>query len=101
MWVEVGGAACTVKLSGSDNFKEFGVRSDASPALTSAVLAHESLGVVEDGHAFLDPTVVRRLVPEPTEEWSAGFDSMIAYAVSKGWADDQGRIRAHIEGPTA
>jgi hypothetical protein len=31
-------------------------------------------------------------------EWSAGFDGMIAYAISKGWANADGTaVRAHVE----
>lgn len=56
------------------------------------------IGVVEGEHAFLDAEAVKGLPGAGgTEEWRTGFDEMVGYARSKGWVDDAGRVRAHIE----
>lgn len=48
-------------------------------------------------HVRLTPSVLRFLSSEAgTDEWDAKFDAMIQYAASKGWLDEQGRVRAHI-----
>lgn len=50
-------------------------------------------------HAFLEPEAILDLAgglaSDPT--WREGFAAMLAYAASKGWTDDAGAIRAHIE----
>ncbi len=58
----------------------------------------EGLGVAElPGHVWLEPDALRRLAgAAATAEWMTSFDGMVAYAVAKGWADDDGRIRAHV-----
>lgn len=48
-------------------------------------------------HVRLSPSVLRFLSSEAgSAEWDAKFDGMISYAASKGWLDDQGRVRAHL-----
>lgn len=48
-------------------------------------------------HVRLVPSVLRFLSSEAgNTEWDAKFDAMIQYAASKGWLDEQGRVRAHI-----
>ena len=53
----------------------------------------------EDGdHAWLDPKGLCRAAGfDANSETQEGFDAMVAYAVSKGWVDDEGRLRAHVE----
>ncbi len=53
----------------------------------------------EVGHVWLDVAeLARRADPGRDEHWRAGFDGMIAYASSRGWADaDGGLVRAHVE----
>lgn len=55
----------------------------------------------DDGeHVWLDVAVARRAGAEQTadEDWTAGYDGMIAYAASKGWIDADGtHVRAHVE----
>jgi hypothetical protein len=48
-------------------------------------------------HAFLRPEGVRALANSTDADWPARFDKMIDFARSKGWADDQNRVRAHLE----
>lgn len=48
-------------------------------------------------HVRLSPSVLRFLSSEAgSAEWDAKFDGMISYAASKGWLDEQGRVRAHL-----
>lgn len=50
-----------------------------------------------DGHVRLQPAVLRMLSElAGTSDWDARFDAMIGDAASKGWLDDQGRVRAHL-----
>jgi hypothetical protein len=52
--------------------------------------------------AWLDPEALRRAAGADTElELRKGFDRMVAYAVSKGWVGENGRLRAHVEERTA
>ncbi len=49
------------------------------------------------GHVRLSPSVLRFLSSHAgSAEWDAKFDAMISYAASKGWLDEQGRVRAHL-----
>lgn len=48
-------------------------------------------------HVRLSPSVLRFLSSDAgSTEWDAKFDAMISYAASKGWLDEQGRVRAHL-----
>lgn len=62
----------------------------------------KSLSVrIESGatHLWLDPQTIIELVGELGEDaqWREQFDGMIGYAASKGWTNDAGEVRAHIE----
>ena len=49
------------------------------------------------GHVRLSPSVLRFLSSHAgSAEWEAKFEAMIGYAASKGWLDEQGRVRAHL-----
>jgi flavin reductase (DIM6/NTAB) family NADH-FMN oxidoreductase RutF len=49
------------------------------------------------GHVRLSPSVLRFLSGHAgAAEWETGFAAMIGYAASKGWLDDEGRVRAHL-----
>ena len=50
-----------------------------------------------EGHVRLSPQVLRFLSSHAgSADWEGQFDGMIGYAASKGWLDDQGRVRAHL-----
>lgn len=62
----------------------------------------KSLSVrIESGstHLWLDPQDIVALVGELSSnpEWSQQFAGMIGYAESKGWTNEAGAVRAHIE----
>lgn len=55
----------------------------------------------DDGeHVWLDIAAARTAGADQSADdgWTAGYDEMIAYAASKGWADAHGtHVRAHLE----
>ena len=62
----------------------------------------KSLSVqIESGstHLWIRPEDIVALVGElgSDPQWSEQFVGMIAYAASKGWTDESGAVRAHIE----
>lgn len=50
-------------------------------------------------HAFIDPVWIKKQVGGLAEDlqWSSGFEAMIAFATKKGWVDEKGRVRGHVE----
>lgn len=54
--------------------------------------------VVTAPHSWVDPGDLTALAGRGGDpEWQQKLAGMIGYAQSKGWTDDAGRIRAHIE----
>lgn len=50
-----------------------------------------------DEHVWLSPSVLRFLSGHAGDaEWESSFNAMVNFAVSKGWANEQGFVRAHI-----
>ncbi|HEX5402255.1 MAG TPA: hypothetical protein VFX16_08140 [Pseudonocardiaceae bacterium] len=89
----------TAVLADQDNFRAFAVQVDGTEdRLPAVVEALTGLGVVDaDGaHAMLDAEAVCGLAAGG-DAWRADFDAMVEYARSKGWTDDKGRVRAHLE----
>jgi hypothetical protein len=93
--------AGSTSLVDADNFRAFSVVVKGEPAQHEPLVeALSDLGSVDpDGeHVWLDGAAVKRLAgADAGEKWHADFDNMVGYAQSKGWTDDAGRIRAHIE----
>lgn len=52
-----------------------------------------------EGHVWVSADWVKQDVASSVDPgWAAKFDSMLAYAASKGWLNDAGtHIKAHIE----
>jgi hypothetical protein len=77
----------------------------ALDALTSAIGLHQLGRVDPDGTVFIPPDKVRALARQAATEagdplpdaWEAQFSSMLDFAASKGWIDNDGAIAAHIE----
>lgn len=87
--------AAGVGLVDEDDFKSFAVVVEGDHDLGQAL---DGFGVLAGEHAFLEVPAVRGLAGErATPEWVAGFEKMIEYARSKGWMDELGRVRAHVE----
>lgn len=58
-----------------------------------------SFRVVVDtpSHTWVEPEYLVGLAGNPDDEWKERVSGMVAYASSKGWVDEVGRIRAHVE----
>lgn len=82
-----------VRLDDSDTFTELAV--DASPETAGAVIDSTGIGRLDGDHLWIDIDSLRNLGRE-TDEWQGKFAAMIEYAVRKGWADNENRVRAHI-----
>ena len=54
--------------------------------------------VVTAAHSWVDPSDLAELAGRSGDaEWQQKLTGMIGYAQSKGWIDEAGRIRAHVE----
>ncbi|MCV7356647.1 hypothetical protein [Mycolicibacterium fluoranthenivorans] len=54
--------------------------------------------VVTAAHSWVDPADLSELAGRGGDaEWQQKLAAMIDFARSKGWTDESGRIRAHIE----
>jgi hypothetical protein len=91
------GSGVRAAVADAENLKQLhtefrGVGDDAAAAALSAA----GLGTVEGDHAWLDAAALRA-AGDGSDGWTAGFDGMLAYAASKGWASADGSaVRAHI-----
>ena len=89
-----------VRVDEVEDLKRLHVESSLDlDALRAAVEAAGAGSVTGDGHVALDPGWLRAAGPDGDRTWSEGFDAMVGYARSKGWVDDAGAIRAHVERP--
>ena len=99
MFVLVSGNDGDVRASVEDpgNLKQLHTEfRGVSDETAAAALAAAGIGTVDGGHAWLDAAALRA-AGDGSAAWAAGFDGMLAYAASKGWATEDGtRVRAHI-----
>lgn len=88
-----------VLLEEPDDFRRFSIRLD--PGARGAAAAEAALARIArpDGdHAWVAEPALRALAPGGGDPaWQQGLGGMIAFARSRGWVDDQGGIRAHVE----
>ena len=72
----------------------------------SAALSEAGIGRAADtGDALVPAAVLRGLAVEAAAQdgyelddgWDEGFTGMLDYAGNKGWIDDDGAVRAHVE----
>ena len=96
--LDLRGAEPEARLVDPDDFKAFKVvvAGDA-PTLGERVAG---LGIVRlDEHAWVSIDALRSLAGgAATPAWEESLQSMIAYARSKDWVDDEvGAVRAHVE----
>jgi hypothetical protein len=91
-----------VRLRDASNFSSFKIVALAEEC-DSATVQENLAGIAQveaDGsHAFVAPAAIHALAGTLADDdgWCASFAAMTAFAVSKGWSDAEGRIRAHIE----
>jgi hypothetical protein len=71
----------TVTLQEPDDFKRF------------------EIVATQPEHAFVGVAEIEKLAGErcADPEWHRQFRQMLEYARSKGWIDDEGSVRGHIE----
>jgi hypothetical protein len=85
-----------VTLVDGENFRAFAVVVEGDDVDLGGAL--NGVGAVDGEHVWLDPVAVKRLAGDGAgPEWVGQFDGMIEFARSKGWVDQAGRVRAHIE----
>lgn len=54
--------------------------------------------VVTTAHSWVNPADLTALAGRADDpDWQQKLAGMVSYAGSKGWLDEQGRIRAHVE----
>ncbi|MGW0162074.1 hypothetical protein ACWDUN_22455 [Mycobacterium sp. NPDC003323] len=54
--------------------------------------------VLTAAHSWVDPADLTELAGRTDDpEWRRQLTGMLSYAESKGWLDEQGRIRGHVE----
>ncbi len=83
-----------------ENLRELAVRAPGGLAQQEVeqALAAAGLGVVDNGHAWLEVAQLRASGTAQPPQWAEGFDGMIAFAKSRGWISEDGRsVRAHID----
>lgn len=54
--------------------------------------------IVTSSHSWVEPNELAALAGRADDpDWQRQLAGMMSYAQSKGWLDEQGRIRAHVE----
>lgn len=81
------------------DFRRFSIRFDpGSRGTPAAEAALARLARPEGEAAWVCAEALRRLAPQGGDaEWRRGLDGMVAFAATRGWVDEAGRIRAHVE----
>jgi hypothetical protein len=81
----------------ADDFSTLHLQADGSDEATTAIAR---LGRRADSeHVFIPVTTLVTLAGPASDQpgWRGGFDAMIGYARKRGWVDDEGAVRLHIE----
>ena len=81
------------------DFRRFSIRFDPGSRGTAAAEAALAGVARPDGDAaWVRPEALRRLAPGGGDAaWQRGLDGMVAFAATRGWVDEAGCIRAHVE----
>jgi hypothetical protein len=97
IWIDCDGAG--PELREPDVFTELKLVVAGAADLEAAGREAARVGRTDDGHVFVEPALLRRLAAERAGDvgWSEQFEGMVEYASAKGWIDDAGNVRAHIE----
>jgi hypothetical protein len=85
-------------LDGADDFNS--LRVVCTGPTPADVPADSGIELTSDcTHAYIDAGTIPRLAGATADrrEWQEAYQRMVAYASSKGWSDERGRIRAHVE----
>jgi hypothetical protein len=78
---------------------EVPVGTDAVTLASPSALGQLGFVAANGTYAWLDREALREAVApvDRSADWETSFNGMIVFAESKGWVDDMGRLRAHIE----
>jgi hypothetical protein len=88
-----------IELVEPANVRAFHVVSGVSPGALAARIADVGELLPDGEHVMVSVDAVRRYADgQVGPGWEDDLAGMVAYAVTKGWADEAGtRIRAHVE----
>lgn len=87
------------RLDDPDNFRDFKIVAETAKDQLEDIgqaLTDSGAGLVDETHAWVSEAWLRAN-KSGASAWDEGFAKMCAYAKSKGWVDESGRIRAHVE----
>lgn len=100
MLIRITGAGEAVLVEPED-FRRFSIRFDAGARGSGPAEAALARLARPDGEvAWVCPAALRRLAPRGEDAaWQQGFAGMVAFAETRGWVDEAGRVRAHIDAP--
>ena len=90
----------SAELHDVDDFRGFAVVVDQMPATTMRQALLEVGRQTDDAtHIFVDPAWITKHAGTRAGDdgWKHSFAAMTRYAAERGWVDDTGRIRAHVE----
>lgn len=102
MFVEV--TAHGVRVGEAGNLRGLAVRV-AQGVDAAAMIAPVGTIDADGAHAWLAIDALKALAlgavaSDEHDDWSDGFDAMVAYAATKGWTSTDGlSVRAHLEAP--
>ncbi len=98
MLIRITGAGDAL-LEDAEDFRRFSIRFDAGTRGSGPAEAALARVACPDGEvAWVCPDALRRLAPRGEDAgWQQGFARMVAFAETRGWVDQAGRVRAHIE----
>jgi hypothetical protein len=77
------------------NFKELKLVRPSGASFNQA--AKDRLGRIDGDHIWVKQAWFLAQEPAADGEWRLSFEAMKTYANSKGWVDDVGAIRVHVE----
>ena len=89
-----------VDLADPTTFTAFHVSGDRDAAIAHRDdLRRAGIDLADDSaHAWVEVDLLRRLAGRAVDEaWEASLTGMVQFAESKGWTDEQGRLRAHCD----
>ena len=95
--VDLGRAPAGAQLLDPDDFRSFRVVLVGAPGLPVGLL--EPAGVARlDEYAWIRIDALRKLAgPKATPEWEESLRSMLEFARSRGWVDDElEAVRGHV-----
>lgn len=87
-----------VQLDEPDVFTSFKVVVEPGTDPATAITPYGRLDDTGE-HAFVTRAGLEALAGDRASDadWQSSLDAMLGYADSKGWTDDSGAVRAHLE----